>query len=113
VRIIHPHPAQGSQKFIGVEFVDGVAVAESLHPETVAALVQHGYKIEHEPDVKAPSKRSRNRSRSHTPAVEEFATVELADATTEPSEADTDAAIEADAPLGEDFIAKTFKRGKD
>ena len=48
MRIIHPHPAQGSQKFIGVDFVDGVAVAEALHPETVAALVQHGYKIEHE-----------------------------------------------------------------
>ena len=51
MRIIHPHPAQGSQKFIGVDFVDGVAVAEALHPETVAALVQHGYKIEH--DVEA------------------------------------------------------------
>ena len=48
MRIIHPHPVQGRQKFIGVEFIDGFAVVESLHPETEAALVQHRFSIEHE-----------------------------------------------------------------
>ena len=86
MRIIHPHPVQGRQNFIGVEFVDGFAVVESLPPETEAALVQHGYVIEHEreavdgePGVKAPSRRSRNRGRSPDPVVEDFATVEIAD----------------------------------
>jgi len=86
MRIIHPHPVQGRQNFIGVEFVDGFAVVESLPPETEAALVQHGYVIEHEreavdgePDVKAPSKRSRRGGRARNPLVEDFGTVALAD----------------------------------
>ena len=48
MRIIHPHPVQGRQNFIGVEFVDGVATVDELHPETEAALVQHRFSIEHE-----------------------------------------------------------------
>ena len=91
MRIIHPHPVQGRQSFIGVEFVDGVATVDGntingLHPETVTALVQHGYVIEHEreavdgePDVKAPSKRSRRGGRARNPLVEDFGTVALAD----------------------------------
>lgn len=82
MRIIHPHPVQGRQKFIGVEFVDGVATVDELHPETVTALGQHGYVIEPEvvaPDVKVSSRRSRNRGRSPDPVVEDFATVEIAD----------------------------------
>jgi len=70
VRIIHPHPAQGSQKFIGVDFVDGVAVAEALHPETVAALLQHGYTVEAEPVADAPQKGKRGRGKSHSSATE-------------------------------------------
>jgi len=82
MRIIHPHPVQGRQNFIGVVFVDGVATVDELHPETVTALGQHGYVIEPEmvaPGVKAPSRRSRNRGRSPDPVVEDFATVEIAD----------------------------------
>ena len=77
MRITHPHPAQGRQNFIGVEFIDGFAVVESLHPEVEAALVQHRYVIERE--VKAPSKRSRRGGRARNPVVEDFATVALAD----------------------------------
>lgn len=46
MRILHPRPELGRQRFIGVEFIDGVAVVDSLPPETEAALVQHGYTIE-------------------------------------------------------------------
>ena len=48
MRIIHPHPVRGRQKFIGVEFIDGFAVVETLHPEVEAALEQHRFSIEHE-----------------------------------------------------------------
>ena len=46
VHITHPHPALGRQKFIGIEFRDGYAEVETLHPEVEAALLQHGYGIE-------------------------------------------------------------------
>ena len=45
-RILHPHPAMGRQKFIGIEFRDGYAEVATLHPEVEAALLQHGYTIE-------------------------------------------------------------------
>jgi len=48
VRITHPRPAVGRQKFIGVVFHDGVADVESLHPAVEASLLQHGYTIEKE-----------------------------------------------------------------
>jgi len=46
VRIFHPRPEVGRQKFIGVEFRGGVAVVEELHPERRLALEQHGFRIE-------------------------------------------------------------------
>ena len=126
MRIIHPHPAQGSQKFIGVDFVDGVAVAESLHPETVAALVQHGYKIEH--DVEAVTLESLTLAELRDVADTEgidypksagkqklIALIDAApvrtitdDSITEPS--DMDAVIETAKPLGESFIADLWKK---
>jgi len=46
VRIFHPRPQMGRQKFIGVEFRDGVADVAELHPERRTALLMHGYTIE-------------------------------------------------------------------
>lgn len=48
-RIIHPHPAAGRQRFLGVEFRDGVATVDELHPIRAQALEQHGFTIEDEP----------------------------------------------------------------
>lgn len=46
MRIFHPRPQPGRQKFIGVEFRDGVAEVDELHPERRTALIMHGYTIE-------------------------------------------------------------------
>lgn len=54
MRINHPRPELGRQKALGLEFVDGVAVVESLHPERELALRQHGYGIEADLEVEAP-----------------------------------------------------------
>lgn len=54
MRITHPRPQLGRQRDLGVEFVDGVATVESLHPERELALRQHGYTIEADPEVEAP-----------------------------------------------------------
>lgn len=54
MRIIHPTPQPGRQRALGVEFRDGVATAESLHPERELALRQHGFTIEADLDVEAP-----------------------------------------------------------
>lgn len=43
-----PEPSTGRTKFLGVEFVDGVAHVEDLHPVRKLALIQHGYTVEHE-----------------------------------------------------------------
>lgn len=43
--ITHPRPELGRQKFIGVEFRDGVATVETLHPERKLALEQHGFAV--------------------------------------------------------------------
>ncbi|GAA3730131.1 hypothetical protein GCM10022239_03420 [Leifsonia bigeumensis] len=51
MRIIHPRPAQGRQKFIGVEFVDGFARVDSLDPIIEQTLLQHRFVIEQEPTV--------------------------------------------------------------
>ena len=45
LRITHPRPQAGRQIAFGVEFVDGVATVESLHPERALALTQHGHTI--------------------------------------------------------------------
>ena len=50
IRITHPRPQLGRQSDLGVEFVDGVATVESLHPERELALKQHGYTVEEQPD---------------------------------------------------------------
>lgn len=50
--IKHPRPALGRQKAFGVEFVDGVAHVDSLHPERERALTLHGFAIEAEPKPK-------------------------------------------------------------
>lgn len=54
MRITHPRPQLGHQRDLGVEFRDGVATVESLHPERELALRQHGYTIEADPEVEAP-----------------------------------------------------------
>lgn len=54
MRIIHPRPQLGRQSDLGVDFTDGIATVESLHPERERALLQHGYTIEADPEVEAP-----------------------------------------------------------
>lgn len=49
MKITHPRPEAGRQEFIGVEFRDGVAFVDELHPERRLALTQHGATIEEEP----------------------------------------------------------------
>ncbi|MEJ6554033.1 hypothetical protein PQI51_03220 [Microbacterium esteraromaticum] len=45
MRINHPAPQLGRQEFLGIEFVDGVARVDDLHPERARALAQHGATI--------------------------------------------------------------------
>lgn len=45
MRITHPTPQAGHQEFLGVQFVDGVARVDDLHPERARALTQHGATI--------------------------------------------------------------------
>jgi hypothetical protein len=45
IRITHPRPQQGRQSALGVEFVDGSAAVENLHPEREQALIQHGFTL--------------------------------------------------------------------
>lgn len=54
MRIIHPRPLPGRQEAFQLEFVDGVATVDSLHPERELALRQHGYRLEEDPEVVAP-----------------------------------------------------------
>lgn len=53
MKITHPRPEAGRQTFIGVEFRDGVAFVDELHPERRLALIQHGATIEEEPILDA------------------------------------------------------------
>lgn len=52
IRIMHPSPQSGRQTAFQVEFVDGVADVESLHPERALALAQHGFTITDAPNAK-------------------------------------------------------------
>lgn len=54
MRIVHPQPLAGRQTQFDVEFIDGVATVESLHPERELAFIQHGFTIEPDPEVEAP-----------------------------------------------------------
>lgn len=45
IRIAHPTPSPGRVKEFGVEFVDGTAIVDELHPERELALVQHGFAV--------------------------------------------------------------------
>jgi hypothetical protein len=54
MRITHPRPQLGRQRDLGVDFIDGVAHVESLHPERELALRQHGYGIEADTETEAP-----------------------------------------------------------
>jgi len=55
MRILHPRPAEGRQTFIGVEFRNGAAELESLHPEVRASLVLHGFTIQDAPKATVPT----------------------------------------------------------
>jgi len=55
LRITHPRPEPGRQTAFQVEFVDGVASVESLHPERELALTQHGFTVEEIIDVNTMS----------------------------------------------------------
>lgn len=57
IRIIHPRPAAGRQSAFQVDFVDGVAEVEALHPERELALKQHGFTLIHPEDEKPARKR--------------------------------------------------------
>mgnify|MGYP001553901316 CR=1 FL=1 len=46
LRITHPRPQLGRQKDLGIDFIDGVATVDELHPERELALDQHGFTIE-------------------------------------------------------------------
>ncbi|MEW2459821.1 hypothetical protein [Microbacterium sp. K41] len=54
MRITHPRPQLGRQRDLGLEFRDGVAIVEALHPERELALRLHGYTIEADPEVAEP-----------------------------------------------------------
>ncbi|WP_295851190.1 Rho termination factor N-terminal domain-containing protein [uncultured Microbacterium sp.] len=54
MRIIHPQAVAGRQEAFDVEFTDGVATVEALHPERELALRQHGFRFEEDPEVVAP-----------------------------------------------------------
>ncbi|MDR6867679.1 hypothetical protein J2Y69_002283 [Microbacterium resistens] len=45
IRILHPRPQAGHQHAFDVDFLDGTATVDDLHPERERALVQHGYEI--------------------------------------------------------------------
>lgn len=73
MRILHPRPEQGRQKALGVEFRDGVAVVEDLHPERERALLQHGFTIERELEVAPQPKSSRRGRRNRGQALPDAA----------------------------------------
>jgi len=54
MRIQHPNPTAGRVNAFGLEFVDGFAYADKLHPERERALLQHQFVIEPDVEVAAP-----------------------------------------------------------
>jgi hypothetical protein len=44
-RITHPRPQLGRQTAFQVDFRDGVAEVDTLHPERELALRQHGFEV--------------------------------------------------------------------
>jgi hypothetical protein len=44
-RITHPRPQLGRQNAFQIDFRDGVATVDTLHPERELALRQHGYEV--------------------------------------------------------------------
>jgi len=54
IRIHTPEASVGTTKFLDVEFHDGVATVDDLHPVRELALMQHGYTIERELPVDGP-----------------------------------------------------------
>jgi DNA-directed RNA polymerase subunit H (RpoH/RPB5) len=54
-RIMHPRPQAGRQKAFQVEFVDGVAQVDELHPERALALTQHGFLVADDQIIDLPS----------------------------------------------------------
>lgn len=46
MKITHPRPEAGRQEFLGIEFRDGVAIVDNVHPERLLALTQHGATVE-------------------------------------------------------------------
>lgn len=50
-RITHPRPQLGRQRDLGIEFIDGIAEVDELHPERALALVQHGFTIDETPEL--------------------------------------------------------------
>lgn len=46
LRITHPRPMAGRQTAFQVDFRDGVAHVDTLHPERARALTHHGFTIE-------------------------------------------------------------------
>lgn len=53
IRITHPRPEKGTQKDLGVVFMNGTALVEDLHPVREQALLQHGYGVEKDFEVDA------------------------------------------------------------
>ncbi len=52
IRITAPEPVQGTVTFLDVDFFDGVAEVEALHPERALALTLHGYTLsEHAAEI--------------------------------------------------------------
>lgn len=48
MKISHPRPERGRQHALGIDFVDGIAHVDEIHPERLQALIQHGYEVEHQ-----------------------------------------------------------------
>jgi hypothetical protein len=51
MRIQHPRFQPGRVTDLGIEFVDGFAEVEELHPERRQALLQHGFTIDETADL--------------------------------------------------------------
>lgn len=62
IHVIHPHAERGRTRAFDIEFVDGVATVDALHPERERALLQHGFSVIH--PVERPSKPRRRKGGS-------------------------------------------------